>query len=254
MSKKVLSKALIITLAMSSASVFAAPNYSVQTQNPYVMPQNPYTYNQPQMYSSQSSSLQPLQGSLIMIPAGACIPAMTNMPLSSETMMLGQNVSIPVSNNYYYNNTLVAPAGSSLNGTVIDVKKAGHAGVNGQLMVKFTNITTPYGQMIPISGVIKTDDGTGLLKGGTKMDTTKDYAKDIAVGSALGAIGGTIMGPLSGGKVGKGAALGTAVGATGGLAKSLWDRGAAVEIPAGSQLDVVVDQPITFQPQQGYQY
>ena len=159
-----------------------------------------------------------------------------------------------MSKNFYYNNTLVAPIGSSVNGTVIQVKKAGRAGINGQLMVKFTNIVTPYGQMIPISGKIQTDDGTGLIKGGTKMDSATDYAKDIAVGTAAGAVAGVIFGPLSGGKVGKGAAYGTAVGATAGLAKSLWDRGTPAVVPAGTEVNIVIDQQITFTPQQSYQY
>ena len=121
-------------------------------------------------------------------------------------------------------------------------------------MIKFTNIITPYGQMIPISGKIQTDDGTGLIKGGTKMDSAKDYAKDIGAGAAIGAVGGLIMGPLSGGKVGKGAAYGTAVGATAGLAKSVWDKGTPATIPAGTIVNIILDQQATFTPVQGYQY
>lgn len=231
--KKLMSAALLAAMIMSGANVFAAANYTVK-QNPYQQP----AYNMP-----------PLQGKVVMVPAGVSIPACTNMVLSSEFLTVGQSVSIPITNNFYYNNTLIAPLGSSVNGTVIQAKKAGRAGINGQLMIKFTNIITPYGQMIPISGKIKTDDGTGLLVGGTKMDTTKAYAKDIAIGTGVGALAGVIMGPLSGGKAGKGTAMGTAVGATAGLAKSLWDKGIEVEIPAGSQIDIVMDQAVTFNPQ-----
>ncbi len=232
MNKKLFCTLVAATMAMSTAC-YAAAN-STTTQNPY---------------TSANTTMQPLKGNVVMIPSGVSIPAVTNMVLSSEFLTLGQGVSVPVTNNFYYNNTLVAPAGSSINGTVIQVKKAGRAGINGQLMIKFTNILTPYGQMIPISGMIKTDDGTGLLKGGTKLDSAKEYGKDIAIGTAAGAIAGTIMGPLSGGKVGKGAVYGTAVGAGAGLAKSLWDKGEEVEIPAGTQIDIVIDQPITFSPQ-----
>lgn len=204
--------------------------------------------------SANANQMQPLQGKVVVVPAGTMIPATATMELSSENLFLGQNVCIALSNNFYYNNNLVAPLGSSVNGTVIQVKKAGRAGINGQLMIKFTNIVTPYGQMIPISGKIQTDDGSGLLKGGTAMDTTKAYAKDIAIGSAAGALGGVIMGPLSGGKVGKGAVYGTAVGAGLGVAKSVWDKGEVASIPAGTAINIVVDQPITFNPQQGYRY
>ena len=68
--------------------------------------------------------IQPLQGKVVMVPAGTAIPATATMELSSENLSLGQGVCIALSNNFYYNNTLVAPLGSSVNGTVIQVKKA----------------------------------------------------------------------------------------------------------------------------------
>lgn len=202
--------------------------------------------------SMTASAAQTLQGKVVMVPSGTSIPAMTTIQLSSSQLSLGQGVSFSIPQDFYYNNTLIAPSGSTVNGTVIQVKKAGRAGTNGQLMLKFTNILTPFGQMIPISGKIQTEDGTGLLVGGTKGDTAKAYAKDIAVGTAVGAVGGTIMGPLSGGKVGKGAAMGTAVGAVAGLGKSLWDKGIDVEVNPGTMMNIVIDQPATVNPQQAY--
>lgn len=199
--------------------------------------------------TAQAEQFAPLQGKVVYVPSGVSFPATATMELSSESLSLGQSVCIALSQDFYYNNTLIAPIGSSVNGTVIQVKKAGRAGINGQLMVKFTNIITPYGQMVPILAKIQTDDGTGLLKGGTKADSAKEYAKDIAIGSAAGAVAGVIMGPLSGGKVGKGAAYGTAVGAGLGVAKSVWDKGESVTIPAGSVINLVLEQQITFSPQ-----
>lgn len=75
--------------------------------------------------------------------------------------------------------------------------------MNGKLMVRFTQIVTPYGIQIPISAVIKTDDNTGVLIGGTKMDVVKDYGKDIAVGSAASAVSGVVLGALSKGEIGE---------------------------------------------------
>lgn len=199
-----------------------------------------------------ASSSQQLKGQVITIPAGTSIPAMTTYELNSENLSLGQGVTINLPQNFYYGNNLVAPAGSVLNGNVISVKKAKRGGINGNLKVRFTNIVTPTGQMIPISGMIQTDDGTGLLKGGTAKDTTKAYAKDIAVGSAAGALAGVIISPLAGGEIGKGTALATAVGAGGGLVKSVWDKGINAVIPAGTQVNIVIDQPITYTPASRY--
>lgn len=203
---------------------------------------------------AEQTQFKPLQGKIVYVPSGTEIPATATMEISSENLVLGQNVYLALSKDFYYNNSLIAPVGSSINGTVIQVKNAGRAGINGQIMVKFTNILTPYGQMIPISAKIQTDDNTGLIKGGTKKDSATDYAKDIAVGTAAGAITGVIMGPVSGGEVGKGAVYGTAIGAGLGLAKSLWDKGEPAIIPVGTVVNIVLDQQITFTPQQSYQY
>ena len=157
-------------------------------------------------------------------------------------------VTIALSSDFYYNGSLIAPAGSSVTGQVLEVSKAKRGSMNGKLMIRFTQIVTPYGGQIPISAVIKTDDNTGVLVGGSKMDVAKDYGKDIAVGSAAGATAGLVMSAVSGGKLGKGTALGTAIGAGGGLAKSLWDKGDNVEIPANAGIEITLTQAITVNP------
>lgn len=194
-----------------------------------------------------------LKGRVVTVPPGVQFPAVVSTPISSEYLTLGQPVSVTLGSDFYYNNTLIAPAGSTVSGTVTAVTKAKHGTINGQLRLRFTEITTPYGTRIPISAAIRTEDGTGLLKGGTKMDTTKEYAKDIAVGSAVGALGGLVASAISGGAIGKGTAIMTGVGAAGGLAKSIYDKGCDVVIPSGATIDLYVDQPITVNPS-GYNY
>ena len=234
-------KLLIILVLVSFVSpVFADANYSfqqMQTQPVY----NSQYYQAPMQYSTN----QPLQGNVVMVPAGTTMPVMLTSPLSSASVSTGQSVSLLLNSDFYYNNKLIAPAGSSVYGTVIEASKAKRGSMNGKLSVRFTQINTPYGTQIPISAVIKTDDGTGVLKGGTKLDVTKDYAKDLAAGSAAGALSGVVFGALAGGEVGRGAALGTAVGAGGGLVKSLWDKGDEVESPANSCIELLLTQPIT---------
>ena len=235
-------KKLLITFVLISfvSPVFADANYSyqqMQTQPVY----NSQYYQAPMQYSTN----QPLQGNVVMVPAGTTMPVMLTSPISSASVSAGQAVSLLLNSDFYYNNKLIAPAGSSVYGTVIEASKAKRGSMNGKLNVRFTQINTPYGTQIPISAVIKTDDGTGVLKGGTKLDVTKDYAKDLAAGSAAGALSGLVFGALAGGDVGKGAALGTAVGAGGGLVKSVWDKGDDVEIPANACIELLLTQPIT---------
>jgi len=206
---------------------------------------------QRQYYNQQVNSpntAQTLKGHIVTVPAGEKIPVITMMVLSSENLTLGQNITVALGSDYFYDGSLIAPVGSSITGQVLEVSKAKRGSINGKLLIRFTQIVTPYGTQIPISAVIKTEDGSGLLVGGTKLDVARDYAKDIAVGSAAGATAGLVMSALSDGKVGKGTALGTAVGAGGGLVKSIWDRGDNVEIPVSAGIELVLTQSITVNP------
>lgn len=241
MSKKI--NLLLATILFSSGAAFAATNYNY-TQNTPAPLYQPNNYQQ-NNYNFQNNTLK---GSVVSVPAGQQFKTVVTTPLSSNNLTLGQNVTLALGSDFYYGNNLIAPAGSSVNGTVLEVSKAKRGSMNGKLLVRFTQIVTPYGIQIPISAVIKTDDNTGVLVGGTKVDVTKEYTKDLTVGAGAGALSGVVFGALAGGSVGKGAALGTAVGAGGGLVKSIWDKGNDVEIPANATIDLVLTQPITVSP------
>lgn len=245
---------------------YGAPNYNnygnYGSQSAYYPQQNYYgqqNYSQQPTYNNYSQNNynqnNTLKGRVVTVPSGISIPAVTTSAIGSANSYVGQTVSLVLGSDFYYNNNLIAPAGSTVSGTICESGKAKHGSMNGKLNIRFTQITTPYGLQIPISAIIRTEDGTGIIKGGTKMDVTKNYAKDIAIGSAIGAIAGTAIAPMSGGKVGKGAVYGTAVGAGSGLVKSLWDKGYDVEIPANYSLELVLTQPITVNPSSyNYQY
>lgn len=242
---KLMNKNIIVTLAVLvsvGGSVFAAENYNY-TQGSSVPSYQSSNYN-----GMSQSGKTTLKGSVITVPAGKSFQAVVTTPLSSENLTLGQNVSLVLGSDFYYNNNLIAPAGSTVTGSVLQVSKAKRGSINGKLLVRFTQIVTPYGIQVPISAVIKTTDKSGLLVGGTKVDVTKEYTKDLAVGSAAGAVSGVVFGALAGGDIGRGAALGTAVGAGGGLVKSIIDKGADVVIPASSQIELTLTQPITVNP------
>ncbi|MFI3299962.1 MAG: hypothetical protein R3Y28_00935 [Candidatus Gastranaerophilales bacterium] len=203
---------------------------------------------------TQQQNNQTLKGKVVTVPAGNSFDAMVTTPINSANLALGQTVQIALGTDFYYNNNLIAPAGSTVSGQVIEVSKAKRGSMNGSLLVRFTQIVTPYGVQIPIAAVIKTSDDTGKLVGGTKLDVTKAYAKDIAIGAGAGAVAGVIISPLSGGDIGTGTALATGVGAGAGVVKSIWDKGSDVEIPAGSQIQLTLTQPITVNPTINSQY
>lgn len=238
--KKILLAGLLL---VSTNTVFAAANYSYQ-QEAVVPAYNSDAYSH-ETYRVENNTLK---GRIVTVPAGQEFRAVLTTPVSSETAVAGQSVTMALNSDFYYNGNLIAPAGSSVVGTVIDASKAKHGSLNGKLTLRFTSIITPNGQNIPISAVIKTSDSTGTLLGGTKMDVAKDYAKDLTLGAGAGALAGVIISPLAGGSIGRGTALATAVGAGGGLAKSIWDKGSDVEIPVNAMLELTLTQPITVNP------
>ena len=234
---------ILSALLLSATCAFGASNFSYQ-QNAT------NTGFQPNYYAEDSYKLNnnTLKGSVVTVPAGQSFKAVLMAPISSETAYNGQTITLALNSDFYFNGKRIAPAGSSVTGTVIEVSKAKHGTLNGKLTLRFTQIITPSGQTIPISAVVKTDDNTGTLIGGTKFDIATEYGKDVAIGAGAGAVLGTIAGPLSGGSVGRGAALMTAVGAGGGLVKSIWDKGTDVTIPANAGIELILTQPITVNP------
>ena len=241
--KKQLSLLLLVSFFTVTSGI-AAPNYSYQggAQNPvyqqnyYPAPINPTAYN------------NTLKGRVVTVPSGQSLLGYVSTPISSAYTTVGQTVQISLGSDFCYNGNMIAPAGSTVYGTVIESSKAKRGSINGKLCIRFNQIITPYGLQIPISAVIKTSDNSGVLVGGTKVDVAKDYAKDTVGGAAVGALSGLVFGALAGGNVGRGAALGTAVGAGGGLVKSGFDKGNDVEIPAGASLELVLTQPVTVTP------
>lgn len=182
---------------------------------------------------------------VITVPAGESFRCVFMSPISSETAYGGEEITLAVANDFYYNNILVAPAGSTVTGAVIEVSKAKHGSVSGKLTLRFTHIITPAGYDIPISAIIKTSDGSGTLIGGQNVGF---ITSEIPAASESVGIKGYVP-PYLGVRSGTGAAMTTAVETGGGgLLKSIWDKGDEVEISVNTRLDIILTQPITIIP------
>ena len=237
--KKIFTTTVLISV-ISLNCAYAGTNFNYTQETPQIPVMNNSNTQQTMAYSSN----QPLRGSVLTVPAGSTFNATLTAPISSANASVGQNVVLTLGHDFYYGDKLVAPAGSYVQGTVTTVTPAKHGSLNGKIGIRFSQITTPTGYQIPITAVIKTDDNSGLLVGGTKADVAKEYTKDMIVGSAAGALSRLVFGALAGGdKLGRGVALGTAVGAGGGLVKSAIDKGHDVEIPANSTIGLYLTQP-----------
>ena len=138
--------ATIFILSFSSVNItLAASNYSFEQMQTQANTNSNYV-QQPMQYSIN----EPLHGNVILVPAGTAMPAMFTTPISSATASAGQTITMVLNTDFYYNNKLIAPVGSTISGTVIEASKAKRGSMNGKLSIRFTQIFTPYGTQIPI--------------------------------------------------------------------------------------------------------
>lgn len=187
---------------------------------------------------------QTLKNSIVTVPAGLTFRALFLSPISSETAYNGQEVNLALATDFYYKGKKIAPAGSTVTGTVIGVSKAKHGSLNGKLSLRFTHIYTPSGLNIPISAIVYTPDKTGVILGGSDITVMVNDKPTTELTSIKGYVS-----PYTGINAGTGAAMGTAVETGGGgLLKSIWDKGEDVEISASTNVVLILTQPITVNP------
>jgi hypothetical protein len=196
-------------------------------------------------YRSAPGAFQPLQGRVLTAPSGASLVASMQSSISSATANVGDRYTAVLGSDLNPGGGIILPAGTQLEAQVVSVTKAGYAGRNGLLDVRFTAALLPNGQRVAMSAKVQTQDGTGILKGGTVATSAGKAALRTGVGAGLGAALGVAMGPLSGGRVGRGAIYGTAVGGTLGLLSSAASRGTEAVLPSGQSLNIILDQPLT---------
>ena len=141
-----------------------------------------------------------------------------------------------------------------MQGVVDRVARAGHLKGKAQLDMHFTSMIFPNGSVVEIPGVVsglpgasKQDvkkNGEGTIE--QDKDKTRNAGKtaEIAIptGGTIGSVAGLGTGhPVAGGFEGIGAGL-AAVGLV-----SLFTRGADVNIPAGTQVEMVFQRPLILE-------
>lgn len=192
--------------------------------------------------AQKASDAITLKERIVSVPAGYSFSAYFMIPVNSATAYTGQEITLALGSDLYYREQLIATAGSAITGTVIEVFKAKHGTLNGKLTLRFTHILTPDGTDIPISAIIKTTDNSGVLVG----DKDKDIMKNTEV---LSVSSKTIQSVTSVNTINQsGFPYMNSVGNGGGLLKSVWDKGTDVDIPVNTQIELILTQPITVNP------
>ncbi len=194
---------------------------------------------------------------IIFVPAGTRVLLELRSAINTRSAKPGDGVYLYSTFPVVVGNHVVIPAGIYVQGVVDNVVRPGRGlgAKKAQLNMHFTSMIFPNGSVVEIPGVVNSlpgaehqkvngDEGTIQQDGGSnKAHNAAETAKvAVPTGATIGSIGGLQSGhPLAGGLEGAGAGLAAA-----GIV-ALFTRGAEVNIPSGSQVEMVLQRPLQLQ-------
>ncbi|MGB7549662.1 MAG: hypothetical protein WBM14_18150 [Terracidiphilus sp.] len=194
------------------------------------------------------------QKKIYTVPAGTKVLLQLRSSINTKSARPGDGVYLASTFPVVVGNRVMIPAGVYVQGVVDRVVRAGRVKGNAQLDIHFTSIIFPNGTVVEIPGVVNSlpgarkqsvkDDGEGTIQQDSDKGRNAGEVAKIAVptGGTIGSIGGLESGhAIAGGIAGIGAGLATA-----GLV-SLFTRGADVNIPNGSQVEMVLQRPLILE-------
>lgn len=212
-----------------SQAPYGQPGYGQQASG-YGVPTYPQQgYAQPQPYPAGGYAPQGGQaaGLNVMIPSGALLRVRINRGLDSNHIQPGTPFDGTVLSDVAAGGVIAVPRGASVQGVVVDAKKAGALKGEGELALQINSINLG-GNAYPVVSDIWEQQG---------RDKTVR-----TVNSALGlGVLGAIVGGVAGG--GAGAAVGAGVGAGVGVAGSAASPGGRVIVPPEAVLTFHLSQP-----------
>jgi type IV secretion system protein VirB10 len=189
------------------------------------------------------------------VPAGTKVLLSLQSAINTKTTTVGDGVYLVSTFPVIVGPHVLIPSGVYVQGVVDQVERAGRVKGRAKLLMHFTTMIFPNGQVVSIPGgvdslpgsdgpTVKDSEGE-IEQPGNKGKDAANIAKASAAGAGVGSIGGAVAGhPLAG--VGYGAAA----GAVGGLIYTLLTRGDDLVIAQGASVEMVLQRPLVLEPEQ----
>jgi hypothetical protein len=172
----------------------------------------------------------------VTLPAGTSLPLDLRTAVASDTSDVEDRVTGALRRSITIDGFEVLPAGTVLVGHVTEAARSAKVKGRGRVAFRFTSVDLPgEGGATPIRTSLVVRQAAGTKR--------QDAAK---IGG--GAAGGAVLGAIFGG--GGGAAKGAAIGGAAGTGVVLATRGKDVHLPAGTDLVVTLQAPLTVSVRQ----
>jgi len=188
------------------------------------------------------------------VPAGTKVLLQLKSAIDTRSAKAGDGVYLYSIFPVVVGNRVMIPTGVYVQGVVDRVQRGGRVKGKAQLDMHFTSIIFPNGSVVEIPGVVDSmpgtknqtvkDDGEGTIQQNGDKGRNAGRTAEIALpaGAGVGTIGGASAGhPIEGGLAGLGVGLAT-VGVV-----SLLTRNADVDIPTGTQVEMVLQRPLQLE-------
>ena len=198
-----------------------------------------------------ANSPEAAANSKIVVPADTTIPLILQNTINTKSAFVGQAIYCESIYPITVGNHIIIPKGSSVRGTVTEVIRPGHLKGRAQLGLRFDELILPNGTTRHLRATLAGFGSTGDDKfkpkegqvegGGSKGKDAETVARTTIPGAEIGTIVGAAKGaPL------EGLGIGSAAGAATGLIWILATRGKEVVLAYGTNLDLQLSQPVTF--------
>lgn len=170
----------------------------------------------------------------VTVPVGTEVHLTLSSTIGSATSQVGDTVTGTTTVAIVVGDRVAIPTGSTVYGRVTGVNPATKgldlSEKGGAVALAFTSITTPGGDSSSMSGRL------------TSVASSKGKTAGIIGGSAAG---GAILGKVLGGGT-KDAAIGAVLGGGIGTGIAAGTKGSELAIPAGTDLAITLDEPLTI--------
>ena len=188
------------------------------------------------------------------VPAGTKVLLQLKSAVDTRSAKAGDGVYLISVFPVVVGNRVMIPNGVYVQGVVDRVQRGGRIKGKAQLDMHFTSIIFPNGSVVEVPGVVDSvpgtknqtvkDNGEGTIEQNGDKGRNAGRTAEIALPSGAGV--GTISGAESGHPI-RGGLTGLAAGAATVGIVSLFTRNADVDIPTGTQVEMVLQRPLQLE-------
>lgn len=192
-----------------------------------------------QQRSGRVVSQDVLRGYVGQVAKGTTFNTYLQTPVNTANANVGDNVVAILSEDWVYNNCVIAPQGSMVTGKLTKARHATYGSMNGRVVIEFNQIKTPDGKVYDVS----TEKIDFVVSNDGKVNSVvSKVATQAIVGAVLGLVVGLLADDTS---VGKSVAIGAAGGAATGMLSSGAEKGVDAEIPIYTELELALTKPLS---------